>query len=347
MNDLISIIVPIYNMELFLDQCLDSILAQTYPHLEVLCVNDGSTDRSQAILEEYAAKDPRIIPIRKENGGLSSARNRGLEAATGTYLMYVDSDDWLDRDICRQALQEMEDSGADLVLWPYIREFQNGSKPSSILGSEPIRFDEAGTRDLHRRLYGLVGPELADPSKVDNLVTAWGKLYRRDLIRGIEFVDTKKIGTEDCLYNVQVFQRLRRVSYLPVYGYHYRKYNARSLTTGYNAQLFDRWQNMYAMLEEQICIHDLPEVYWTALSNRRAVHVISLGLNVMAAEKSPAEKCRELVGIIRRPNYREVLRKLEISPMSIHWKAFFLCARSGNVWGVYLLLLAIQKIRGK
>lgn len=347
MKKTISIIVPVYNMAAFLADCLDSVLAQTYPHLQVLCVNDGSKDRSQEILEEYARKDARIIPIMKENGGLSSARNRGLEEAAGEYVMFLDSDDWLDHDICRQAVEAMEAEHADLVMWSYMREFQKQSKPTDVLGRERLYFDEAGVRILYRRLFGLMGEELADPSKGDIIVTAWGKLYRRELISGIEFIDTKKVGTEDCLYNIEVFQRLRSAVYLPVYGCHYRKYNAASLTTVYNPKLFSGWQNMYALMENHIVCHALPEEYRAALSNRRALHLIMLGINIMSARKSAAKKYRELRDIIRRPVYRKAFRKLDISRMPIHWKAFFLCARWGWTWGLYGLLLVIQKIRGR
>lgn len=347
MKKTISIIVPVYNMEAFLADCLDSVLAQTYPHLQVLCVNDGSKDRSQEILEEYARKDSRIIPIMKENGGLSSARNRGLEEAAGEYVMFLDSDDWLDHDICRQAVEAMEAEHADLVMWSYMREFQFQSKPTDVLGRERLHFDEAGVRRLYRRLFGLMGPELTDPSKGDVIVTAWGKLYRRELIKGIEFIDTKKVGTEDCLYNIEAFRNIRSAVYLPVYGCHYRKYNAASLTTAHNPRLFDGWQNMYALMEEHIQRHDLPEEYRAALSNRRALHMIMLGINIMAARKRAADKCRDLRDILRRPVYREAFRKLDISPMPIHWKAYFTCAKLGWAWGLYGLLLIIQKIRGR
>ena len=347
MNKTISVIIPVYNMEAFLGECLDSVLEQTYPELQILCVNDGSKDRSQEILEDYARRDPRIIPIVKENGGLSSARNRGLEAATGEYVMFLDSDDWLDRDICRKAVEAMEETRTDLVMWSYVREFQTHSKPTDILGRERQVFDEAGVRGLYRRLFGLTGSELADPSKGDVIVTAWGKLYRRELIEGIEFIDTKKIGTEDCLYNIEVFRRLRSAVYLPEYGCHYRKYNAASLTTAHNPRLFDGWQNMYALMEEHIEHHGLTEEYREALSNRRAVQLIALGINIMAADKSAAEKRRELREIIRRPVYREAFRRLDLRPMPIHWKAYFTCARFGCAWGLYHLLLIIQKIRGR
>lgn len=347
MNKTISVIIPVYNMEPFLAECLDSVLGQSYPHLQVICVNDGSRDRSREILEEYARRDPRVLVIDKENGGLSSARNRGLEAATGEYIMFLDSDDWLDGDICRLAVEELEQTGADLVMWSYIREFLDHSKTTDVLGKERLYFDAEGVRELLRRLFGLTGAEMADPSKCDVIVTAWGKLYRRDRIAGIEFIDTKKVGTEDCMYSVEAFRNIRSAVYLPVYGCHYRKYNAASLTTVYNTRLFPGWQHMYELMEEMIDREGLGEEYRTALRNRRALGVLGLGVNIMAAQWKPGEKRRELRRIIRLPEYAEALAALDIAPMPIHWKAYFLCAKLGCAWGLYGLLLVIQKIRGR
>lgn len=347
MKHTISVIIPVYNMEAFLAQCLDSVLGQTYPHLQVICVNDGSRDRSQEILEDYARRDHRIVPVVKENGGLSSARNRGLEEAKGEYVMFLDSDDWLDPDICRLAVAEMENARVDLVMWSYIREFLDQSKPTDVLGKERLYFDAEGVRKLRRRLFGLMGAELSDPSKCDVIVTAWGKLYRRDRIIGNKYIDTKKVGTEDCLYSIAAFRNVRSAVYLPVYGCHYRKYNAASLTTVYNTRLFPGWQNMYERMEEMIAREGLPDEYRTALRNRRALGVLGLGVNIMAADWKPAEKRRELRRIIRLPAYKEALDALDISPMPIHWKAFFLCAKLGWAWGLYGLLLVIQKLRGR
>jgi glycosyltransferase EpsH len=192
-----------------------------------------------------------------------------------------------------------------------------------------------------------VGEELSDPSKCDIIVTAWGKLFRHQLVAGIEFIDTKKIGTEDCMYNVHAFANVRSAVYLPVYGCHYRKYNAASLTTVYNTKLFPGWQYMYELMDDLIDAQQLPEVYRTALRNRRALSVLGLGVNIMAANWKPTEKRRELRRIIRLPSYREALTALDLSPMPIHWKAYFACARLGCAWGLYGLLLVIQKIRGR
>lgn len=128
----VSIIVPVYNVERYLRQCLDSLVNQTYQNIEIICVDDGSTDASSEILTEYALKNSKVRVIRQENSGLSAARNVGFSFATGEYVMYVDSDDWIDVCTCEKAVFKAEEHAADLVMWPYIREFPNRSAPKVI-----------------------------------------------------------------------------------------------------------------------------------------------------------------------------------------------------------------------
>lgn len=126
----VSIIVPVYNAESYLGRCLDSILAQTLADWECVCVDDGSTDGSPAILKEYAEKDSRFVVIRRQNGGVASARNTGLDAARGEYIGFVDSDDWIEPETYELALNAARQSGADLVQWRSVAERKGGSVPS-------------------------------------------------------------------------------------------------------------------------------------------------------------------------------------------------------------------------
>ena len=119
--ELVSIIVPVYNCAQFLNRCMDSLVNQTLKDIEIICINDGSTDNSPEILQEYAAKDSRIKIINKENGGLSSARNRGLAAAQGEYLGFVDSDDWVDLDFFEKLYNAAKKYDTDIATGGIIR----------------------------------------------------------------------------------------------------------------------------------------------------------------------------------------------------------------------------------
>ena len=116
-NALISVVIPVYNVEAYLRECIDSVLNQTYPHFEIILVDDGSPDGSGAICDEYAAKDNRISVIHKKNGGLSSARNVGLDKALGRYVYFLDSDDWILPDALATLVAKAEESVADIVFF--------------------------------------------------------------------------------------------------------------------------------------------------------------------------------------------------------------------------------------
>ncbi|MBR5160328.1 MAG: glycosyltransferase family 2 protein, partial [Thermoguttaceae bacterium] len=113
----ISVIIPVYNVEPYLRECLDSVVNQTFRDIEIICVNDGSTDGSPAILEEYAAKDSRIIIIHQQNGGLSAARNSGMNAAKGDFILFVDSDDYIKQNTLEITYNAAIESGAEMVMF--------------------------------------------------------------------------------------------------------------------------------------------------------------------------------------------------------------------------------------
>ena len=119
MEKLVSIIVPIYNVEKYLRQCLDSILRQTFRPLEIILVNDGSTDGSDTICQEYAKIDERIVYLKKENGGVSDARNVGLDAVTSDYVLFIDSDDWIEPTYVEVLYEKIEEYQADIVFQNY------------------------------------------------------------------------------------------------------------------------------------------------------------------------------------------------------------------------------------
>ena len=130
----ISIIIPIYNTALYLNKCLDSIINQTYKNIEIILINDGSKDNSLKICQEYTFRDNRIILINKQNAGVSQARNDGIKIASGDYIMFVDSDDWLELNTIEICVNEIKNY--DLLLFPYIREFKDRSIPRKLYKME-------------------------------------------------------------------------------------------------------------------------------------------------------------------------------------------------------------------
>ena len=187
-----SIIVPVYNVERYLGRCLDSILAQTMPRWECVCVDGGSTDGCGAILDEYAARDARFVVVHKANGGVSSARNAGLDAARGEYVGFVDSDDWIESDTYELALSAARETDADLVQWGFFLE----------QGKKTIK-----TQALPRGEFNiLTEPAYFDTSMCDKLVLR--ELICRNSLRFAENIRSHEDGifaTECCLLARRAF----------------------------------------------------------------------------------------------------------------------------------------------
>lgn len=207
---LISVIVPVYNVEAYLSRCVDSILDQSYDNLEVILVNDGSTDTSGAICDAYAAKDSRIRVIHKENGGLSSARNTGIDAATGEYLTFVDSDDWIEAEAYGPMLALMEKNGAELVCGG--RYDVNGKTGERKVGLCPRKEECITGEEMVGRAFLWDG---CDSSVCD-------KLFHRSLFDSFRFPYGKV--SEDVATTYKIVLQAERVVMWdkPVYNYYHR-----------------------------------------------------------------------------------------------------------------------------
>lgn len=347
-NFKISIILPCYNVDKYLPKCLNSIVNQTYKNLEIICIIDGSPDNSLAICNEYAEKDSRIVIVEQENQGVAASRNNGLKFATGQLIMFVDADDWINAVTCEKAIKSMQTNDADVVIWSYIREFAGSSKPKDIFNfeSKSLSFNE--TRNVYRRLFGLFENELSNPENTDSLVTVWGKLYKREILEGIQFIDSSILSTaEDLLFNIYVFSRVKKVSYINERLTHYRKDNKSSITSNYKSKLYNEWDILFDKLQEEIICQGLGSDFQQSLNNRIALGIVGLGLNELENPNGAIARIKKIKEIIASPRYRQAYKKLTLKYFPIHWKVFFLCARMNFATGLYILLILMKKMIGK
>ena len=193
----VSVIVPVHNGERFLRACLDSILHQTYQDLEVLLVDDGSTDASGAICDEYAAQEERVTAVHQKNGGLSAARNTGLERAKGTYLCFVDSDDFLDSRMLETLCRDLQEQNADVAVVGF-RMFEREEELAPAEFAVPVQCMTG--REAIRST--LVSDELGD--------FAWNKLYKRELFRDIRYPLGRMMEDQGTTY--RIFQQCGKVA---------------------------------------------------------------------------------------------------------------------------------------
>lgn len=202
---LVSVIVPVYNVEKYLSCCLDSIILQTYKNLEIIVVDDGSTDDSGDICDEYAKKDKRIEVIHKKNGGLSDARNAGLNVAKGEYITLIDSDDWVDNDYVEQQVVAIMESGADIIITSHKVHY-----PKKIIDYATSERAVYGPEEVLERILYSQGIDLS----------AWAKLYRAELFYGVKYPKGRLY--EDAATTYKLIDRCKKIAINSVSTYNYR-----------------------------------------------------------------------------------------------------------------------------
>lgn len=329
--DKVSIVIPCYNVELFVEKCLDSIIQQSYKNLEIICINDGSSDGTAGLLAKYQRKDSRIHIITQQNKGLSETRNIGIDKATGEYLMFVDGDDWLEKDAVEKAFAK----GYDLICFSYHRVFREWREPRIFNWSGVF-----GPGEVQRRIVGLIGRELQDPTQANSMVTVWGKIYLTDIIRknNIKFISTAEIGSaEDALFNLHYLNFcIGKVKVIDSPFYNYRKDNSFSFTSTYKRQLFDQWKVLHKKIAE-IVLGKGPD-FEKAYHSRIALSLIGLGLNEIESKEDAKKITKRIAVILNQPEYILAYQNLEYKYLPPHWHLLFRLAKKRNATGVYLMM---------
>jgi glycosyltransferase involved in cell wall biosynthesis len=214
-SPIISIIVPFYNAEKYLDRCIRSILSQTYKDYEIVLVNDGSSDGSLRICQEYANENNNISLVSQDNSGVSAARNRGLSVAKGEYVMFVDSDDYMLPQMCEIMVDAVEEKNADLVVCGTTETWGGVWAPN---------------RDVDYSSLASFKSDFIEHLTSELLSPPWNKIYRRELIKDV-FETSSSFG-EDLMFNLQYLAKIQAISVVDMIPYYYVIDNPTSITGG-------------------------------------------------------------------------------------------------------------------
>ena len=349
----VSIIVPAYNVENYIERCLNSLVNQTFKDIEIITINDGSTDKSLELINKYVKEDIRVSVIDLGDEGVSYCRNLGVEKANGKYIMFVDSDDWIDSNMIEAMYKKAEENKLDLVMCSYIREFKDHSKEKIFNLPEEIIYKEDKVKnELLRKLVGPVKEELSNPEMLDALGTVWGKLYRTDILKEnkIKFVDLKEIGSaEDTLFNIFTFNYLSKVMFLNKPMYHYWRDNPKSVTSQYNPKLKEQRKVFFKYISDFIKENNFGQVFEEALNNRICTSVLGLGLIECSKNNkiSRINKIKNIKKIINEEYIRNAYKNLELKYFSIHWRIFYFFIKNKMSFCSYLMLSTIEFLRAK
>jgi len=232
MSPLISVIVPIYKVEPYIRKCVDSILSQSYTNFEIILIDDNSPDNCGKICDEYAANNSTVKAIHKENGGLSDARNAGLDIATGEFICFVDSDDWCEREMLQVAYESIEKSKSDIVVYGAFYDYvQNGEKIRTAVKTSSR---EQKINSFDESLPLLIKNSLS--------VTAWTKLYRKKVFETLRFPKGKLF--EDAWIFPKLFENCNNMFIISEPLYHYViRVGGGSITSSFNPQILEAYKS--------------------------------------------------------------------------------------------------------
>lgn len=275
--ELISVIVPVYNVEDYLERCIDSITGQTYKNLEIILVDDGSTDNSGEICDRKAEEDDRIIVIHKQNGGLSDARNTGLAAASGEYISFIDSDDRIEKKMY-------------MTLFNAIKENNCGASGCKFFRTDNINADFPEADDSVKIYSGAeIQHELINDKIIQQVV--WNKLYRTELIKDIPFEFGK--CNEDEFWTYKALDNCNTFAAVNYYGYAYLQRSQSIINSSFSLKRLDAVEGK-ALRAEYIKTH-YPELYNEAVKNLISTCIYSGQLSLMNLSGNDIAKASEIL----------------------------------------------------
>lgn len=337
MSPWFSLILPCYNVERYVERCVQSILSQDFDNYEIILVDDGSTDRTVSICDYLAEQHPCIRVIHKENGGLSSARNTGLDAAQGKYIWFIDSDDWIEPGALNQLYQASQEGEPDLVKFAYYRVEKE--KKSVLLNMETGIYQGTEKLGLLRR------KAFCETGKYS--LSACLHIYRRDFVAKyqLRFVSERLVGSEDYLFNLQALCHVGSLRVIPAALYVYEM-RAGSLTQTYKADLMDRYSELYRRLKQYYCDADA-DLETEKLIDRFYVWHLAVGTALtqeyaMLAAHNPVRQVRRAArAVLSRKDVQNAAKNAD--QIGMRWQKKLQCfAIQARFEGLFYWLYAVK-----
>lgn len=316
MTPLVTVVIPIYNVEKYLDRCVNSIVNQTYKNIEIILVDDGSPDNCPLMCDEWAKKDERIRVVHKRNAGLGMARNSGLEVARGEYILFIDSDDYLDLSTIELCVSSSLHNNSDVVIFG-----RKDVDDDGVVGEMNIKTNTdvfTGDEVQHTLLPAVFS------YKMGFGVSAAGRMYRTDIFRkhNLRFKSEREIISEDAYFALELFSKDVTVSIVSKNLYHYYR-RSDSLTHTYRA---DRQLKNDAFLSQCVSLAEkekLPKQVSTHLMVRYHLYTIAAIKQLMTSSLTKKEKKSAMRTIFDNKTFRDTLTKEVLSYEDFNLRLFY------------------------
>ena len=334
-NDLFSIIIPIYNCDKYLSKCLDSLINQTYRNFELILINDGSTDKSGSICDEYKKKDSRCVILHKKNGGVSAARNDGLKIAKGKYVVFLDSDDYLDNNYLEYAMCIFNNYNIELLNTGFYSEVEvNGNRVYDLIIADEKYYKNKN--ELRKDLVYLWDKHM--------LYNVWNKVYLLSVIKNNKLMFPNYSFGEDMSFNIMYLSYINKFYNSNKCFYHYIKEREGSITSKYNSELFDIRVREYYQFNKYFEENGLSKEEYLEFSSRRFIErVLGCIENICGSNLSSKDKRNEIKKIVRHELISKTLFVAKLNSKKI--KIMMIPIRLKFIWMVYMMGLLINKIR--
>lgn len=340
-SDKISIIIPVYNVEKYLETCIKSIINQTYTNLEIILIDDGSKDNSLNICKDFEKKDKRIKAIHKENEGVSSARNLGIKESTGNYITFIDPDDYAENNMIERAVNISKKYDADIVQWNSYYNKENEEIKRKAITNDILKREDEGIKLLQLDILSTIYEEKENGISVGPIRGVWGKLYKKDIIKDIEF-DKSLYAFEDGLFNLNAFENAKRIVLFNEYLHHYRV-NPASVCNSYKSTWTKQTQDILLKVKEfietKVKRHD-KEIFYN-LYNALACELFSSCLTRCIFhkdnKKTKKEKKIDLKNYIESDIYKQVLKNVKFKYLNNKQKLIIFLAKKKYISIIYYI----------
>lgn len=335
MKPKLSVIIPVYNVERYLEDCINSVLKNSCENIEVIAVDDGSTDRSGKILDYYAEQNNRIKVLHKPNGGVSSARNAGLDAATGSYIMFIDSDDWIEEISFERLVKSASETGAEIILFNMVHrniEKQTSIYDAKIFDDNLLITDEAGKRQY-------IYKEFLKGNRLNQVCRCF---FKAELIseNKLKFDEDLSIG-EDLVFLIGASTAAKSILSINDYMYNYR-FNSLSSTNVYIASRFNNVKKINSIFQKYLKLWQLDDEEHRKMISNRLVNSVIENLKCIFLMKNDFTSRQKIISashILKDKEVKKALKCSSLKDKTLFYKLIILILKTKILVPILYLLL--------
>ena len=332
----LSIILPIYNVEKYLDRCMKSILKQSFKDYEIILVDDGSTDSSPILCDKYGKQLNKVKVLHKSNGGLSSARNAGLELAKGKYIFWLDSDDYISKEALSSIVKTLNKSEVDILKFNYRRQ------PNDIIRKSLLKPGLYNEEEIKKNVIPLALEHVGEFT-----MSAWSHIYRRKFIEEekLRFISEREVGSEDYLFNLQAFLSAKTLCAIEddLYNYDLR---LGSLSNKYRENLIEKYKKLYELMRKALISHNISNELLLKLQSFyvwNGYYVLIDNEMRIYDNHDKKERNWNIKRLLKQEEFVQALKDINIKKESRSKKIIYCLMKIKSVYGI----LFLQKVKEK